>query len=149
MKVVGSRNRKVIYEPLYEPRIYRVRRLKCMRCNQIHHELPDLMVPYKRHSSALISEVIDGSSDEGLDPQQEKRLHHWFNRHSEMFIGLTRRALKVDLGMSDFRESGPAMSKLDTLKSLFHYHHKWLAYLVRLLVNLRLWPQTRSVWLSS
>ncbi|MGI6649770.1 MAG: DUF6431 domain-containing protein [Bacillota bacterium] len=34
-----------------------IRRLRCRHCHRIHHELPDILVPYKRHSSESIESV--------------------------------------------------------------------------------------------
>jgi hypothetical protein len=36
-----------------------IRRLKCPKCERIHHELPDCLVPYKRHCAEIIEEIID------------------------------------------------------------------------------------------
>ena len=32
-----------------------VRRLRCLDCKKISHELPDMVVPYKRHESDIIA----------------------------------------------------------------------------------------------
>ena len=139
----------MIHEPESVPSTYRIRRLKCLHCNKIHHELPDFIVPYKRYSSDLISNVIEGNDDTRMDPQQIKKLHHWFALRLKSFVGLVRRAFKVDLNLAVSHEPDGTLSNLDWLKSCFHHHPNWLAHLVRLLVNLKLWPHTRSVWLSS
>lgn len=139
----------MIREPESLPRVYRIRRLKCLICNKIHHELPDFMIPYKRYSSELISGFVEGKDDIRIDPQQVKKLHHWFALRLSNFVGLTRRAFKVDLKLAVSHEPDGTLSNLDWLKSCFDNHPNWLAHLVRMLVNLNLWPHTRSVWLSS
>lgn len=139
----------MIHDPESAPTIYRIRRLKCLNCNKIHHELTDFMIPYKRYSSDLISDVIGGKSDSDMDPQQVKKIHHWFALRLRSLVGLARRAFKVDLNLAVSHEPDGTLSNLDWLKSCFAYHPNWLAHLVRLLVNLNLWPHTRSVWLSS
>jgi hypothetical protein len=35
-----------------------IRRLRCRDCNKTHHELPDLLVPYKRHGAETIEGII-------------------------------------------------------------------------------------------
>ena len=61
-KVIGSRNRKVL--ELDETRgdlqekVLRIRRLQCRSCLKIHHELPDILVLYKRHAAATIEAVL-------------------------------------------------------------------------------------------
>jgi len=40
-----------------------VRRVKCKRCNRIHHVLPDIVVPYKRYDAETIEKIIEGNQD--------------------------------------------------------------------------------------
>ena len=40
--------------------IYHIRRLRCAPCNRIHHELPDCIVPYKRHCAETIEAITNG-----------------------------------------------------------------------------------------
>ena len=37
-----------------------IRRMSCAPCNRIHHELPDCMVPYKRHCAETIEKITSG-----------------------------------------------------------------------------------------
>jgi len=57
LKIIGSRNRKVV-EAGKKVQIYVIRRLRCKKCGKIHHELPDLLVPYKRHCAQTIEQII-------------------------------------------------------------------------------------------
>lgn len=38
-----------------------LRRLQCKGCGKIHHELPDVVVPYKRHITETIEKIISGN----------------------------------------------------------------------------------------
>ena len=40
-----------------------IRRLFCAECKRIHHELPECIVPYKRHCAETIKKLIKDSSD--------------------------------------------------------------------------------------
>lgn len=57
MKVIGSRHRMVYRQDGTSISLV-IRRLKCSSCRKIHHELPDLVVPYKRYEAAVIEEII-------------------------------------------------------------------------------------------
>jgi len=39
-------------------------RLRCEQCGKVHHELPDVVVPYKRHCAETIEKVIEGKVEE-------------------------------------------------------------------------------------
>jgi hypothetical protein len=41
-----------------------IRRLYCGDCNRIHHELPDCIVPYKRHCAETIEKIVSGKTDD-------------------------------------------------------------------------------------
>ncbi|WP_252183451.1 DUF6431 domain-containing protein [Rossellomorea vietnamensis] len=54
---MGSRERK-LKDERGMARTFIIRRLRCQQCNKIHHELPDLMIPYKRYAADVIEETI-------------------------------------------------------------------------------------------
>ena len=37
----------------------RIRRMKCYACGKLHHELPDILVPYKHYAAEVIENVVD------------------------------------------------------------------------------------------
>ncbi|MGB4509265.1 MAG: DUF6431 domain-containing protein, partial [Syntrophomonadaceae bacterium] len=45
LKVIGSRPRKCV-NSVGERITLIIRRLRCVKCQRIHHELPDMLVPY-------------------------------------------------------------------------------------------------------
>ena len=61
LEVIGSRQRKYI-NGLGEQIILIIRRLCCDNCKRVHHELPDILVPYKRYGSESIEAVITGDT---------------------------------------------------------------------------------------
>ena len=40
-----------------------IRRLRCASCGKIHHELPDILVPYKRHCAETIEDIINNEAE--------------------------------------------------------------------------------------
>ncbi len=117
-----------------------IRRLQCTECSRISHELPDVVVPYKRYESDVISEVLnesvdpeDGSCSAELSTIQRWKL--WFFLLSEYFGG-TVRALMELMDIKPFVRL--------PLYPLFRQTDGWLKVLVRNLVNSGRWRQTRS-----
>lgn len=106
--------------------------MKCQSCLKIHHELPDLIVPYKRYCAEIIVKTISDSSD-GIDtfPGETStliRLRVWFKLLREYISRVREHYLllfKIDLYSINLNTSGG------------------LKIIVRILVNLNLWPQTR------
>ncbi len=54
-----------------------IRRLICGRCGRLHHELPDIVVPYKRHSAQTIEAMISGS-EVGEEKRTVQRIVAWW-----------------------------------------------------------------------
>ena len=44
-------------------KILTIRRLYCPACEKIHHELPDILIPYKRHCAETIINIITGNDE--------------------------------------------------------------------------------------
>ncbi|MBN2900015.1 MAG: hypothetical protein JXO44_14700 [Clostridia bacterium] len=146
MKVIGSRNRKLFFfftATDGETRTYRIRRLRCTVCHKIHHELPDFMVPFKRLSTEAISRIIEGNDLLQISSKIITNTFQWFEQKADTFIGLTKRICKHDLMEPVFFQPDETLSKLEWLKVAFSHHDKWLAHLVRMIVNRGLWPHTR------
>jgi len=80
-KSIGSRPRKII-EAGHHVRILIIRRLRCNKCTKIHHELPDILIPYKRHSAETIESVIDSKSGKdtvaAVDDNTVRRIKLWW-----------------------------------------------------------------------
>ena len=61
LTVRGLRQRVLIFEDgdIDKKEKLMIRRLFCSECNRIHHELPDCIVPYKRHCANTIIKLIE------------------------------------------------------------------------------------------
>jgi hypothetical protein len=55
--VIGVRKRKLINAEIDKQTLV-IRRLRCKECRVIHHELPDIVVPYKRHCAETIERIV-------------------------------------------------------------------------------------------
>jgi hypothetical protein len=149
LSVIGSRPRKYL-ESTGEPSVLVIRRLRCTKCRRIHHELPDILVPYKRYRSASIEAVLplDTPLVVAADESTLYRWHQWFLELLQYWIGcLASIALRFGIEIEEDSECPPQSS----LRELFSYVGSasgWLARIVRSVVNANLWVQTRSAWMS-
>ena len=90
-----------------------IRRLRCDLCKRIHHELPDILVPYKRHCSQSIEQVITG--EKGLsvvaDESTINRWKEWFRALAGYFLGcLISIAARFTKGAAEERSELPGSS---------------------------------------
>ena len=78
MRVIGSRDRKVIGRD-GQWQTFVIRRLRCKGCGHIHHELPDFLIPYKRHCTETIEEVVSDKGPENiLSRPTAARIRAWW-----------------------------------------------------------------------
>ena len=147
LKVVGSRKRTCIYGS-GEKTILVIRRLGCIQCNRVHHELPDILVPYKRHVRESIEAVVSGDSalSVSADECTLGRWKSWFNDMCDYFQGCLK-SIAIRSGLESVEDkSGLPKSKL---QRIWHYVGDapgWLARTVRPIVNTNLWTHTRSAF---
>lgn len=148
LKSIGSRIRKV-KDSFGDTIKLRIKRLRCRTCNKIHHELPDLIVPYKRYNSNCIESVV--TDDKALTvPADESTLLRWkawFNKSTHHFSGCLV-SIAIQTGKGSVEDSYDSMSLLQRL-----WHHVgdaegWLARVVRPIVNSNNWVHTRSAFVT-
>ena len=65
-----------------------IRRLCCHKCNRLHHELPDCLVPYKRHCAQTIEAVINGGAHTEFCARLKHRVRRWWKAVKKYFIGV-------------------------------------------------------------
>lgn len=148
LKAIGSRKRGCI-NSLGEKTILRIRRLRCIDCERIHHELPDMLVPYKRHVRESIEAVITGEAEISViaDESTLKRWQNWFFEIADYLHGcLVSIIIRYDLKESVEGLSSLAQSKLHRIWQHVGDAPEWLARVVKPVANLNLWPYTRSAF---
>ena len=140
MEVVGSRKR-ILREADGSSTSLIVRRLKCMHCQQIHHELPDCIVPYKRHCVETVEEILSGTDSQtyACETSTAIRLRAWFSLLREYFENALE-ALK-----HLYKQDERIQQELSSLIPLCpaSLAAGWLKMLVRFIVNSGFWLQTR------
>ena len=120
----GKRKRKYIDADGIR-QILIIRRLRCCDCKHIHHELPDILVPYKRHCAETIEKIIDDRIDDAdIGELTIRRIRNWWN---------DLRVYKLGILASLSAKFGMAFGNPPKLKEV-----------VRALANANLWVSTRS-----
>ena len=144
LEVIGSRKRGV-RQGDGETTILVIRRLRCRNCRRIHHELPDILVPYKRYASAAIEAILDDNATEiCCENSSISRIKSWFAEVSEYIAGCLP-AIAARLGLKIKLRSGPARQRI---KDLVGQAAGWMARTVRTMVNTNNWLHTRSAFMS-
>ncbi|NSW92618.1 MAG: transposase [Firmicutes bacterium] len=144
LKVIGSRKRRA-WQGDGERMILVVRRLRCLNCRKIHHELPDILVPYKRYTSAAIEAIIDDNTTEiCCENSSIYRIKNWFTE-AEAYIAGCLSAIAFRLGLETKFRTGPARKRI---KDMMGEATGWLARTVRTIVNTNNWLHTRSAFMS-
>jgi len=106
-----------------------IRRLRCEQCGKVHHELPDVVVPYKRHCAETIEKVIEGKVEEVCCEESTiRRIKEWWAECRQYFQSVLA---------SLARKYGTVFYGEPTPKEI-----------VRAVANAHLWVHTRSVFLS-
>ena len=57
------------------PRWFRLRRLRCPSCGQLHLEMPDLMEPKKHYEAQVISDTVAG--EDSICPAEDSTIRRW------------------------------------------------------------------------
>jgi hypothetical protein len=125
LKVIGSRSRMVI-DGGGTTQSITIRRLRCGTCGKIHHELPDIVIPYKRYCAETIEKIIAGEEKSvSCDGKAIWRIRAWWAAcilYFESVMASLREKYGVEINVSAPKE------------------------IVRAVVNAHLWPHTRSAY---
>jgi hypothetical protein len=147
--VIGSRSRKYLNKA-GEKNTLIIRRLSCVNCKKIHHELPDMLVPYKRYDSESIEAVVvrNDKLDVAVDESTIIRWKNWFKVISHHFIGCL-----ISVAARYEKETVVDLSILpkSVLERIFYFVGNscfWLSRVVRIVVNLNNWVHTRSAFMT-
>ncbi|MDR1439038.1 MAG: DUF6431 domain-containing protein [Clostridiales bacterium] len=140
--VIGSRMRGYVDEAGNKCAVS-IRRLRCKDCGRIHHELPDFLVPYRRHCAETVERIVDGDAGgTSCECSTLRRIGRWFGERAGHFLGCLESAA-VRLGIAIVGGTAP---KLRRARDSLGGRRGWLGRLVRVAANTNLWPHTRSAY---
>lgn len=140
-----ARRRRIWIQSTGEITHLLIRRLKCTACGRIHHELPDLLVPYKRHEAASIERAVSNppAADIAVEESTLNRWRRWFAWWAEYAKGCLE-SIACRFGLPVEASPKPLQAALHPLGHLLGDAPRWLARAVRPIANANLWVHTRS-----
>jgi hypothetical protein len=128
LEIIGSRKRKVI-DSDGAVRTLVIRRLRCEECGVVHHELPDMVAPYKRHCMQTIEKIIgDEAAAVCCEESTIRKIKEWWTACRLYFESVTA-SLAEKHRMVFSKYSAPRE-------------------IIRAVANTHLWVHTRSAFLS-
>lgn len=139
LSVVGSRPR-VWFKSSGEKAKLIIRRLYCKSCGRIHHELPDLLVPYRRYDAKSIEGAVSEPPRTDIAAEESTLLRWkcWFLSWAIYAAGcLQSVAMRFHLPVAC-----PSERLQSALQRIGHYVGDaagWLKRVVRPIVNSNLW----------
>jgi len=147
--VIGSRPR-VWYQSSGGRSILIIRRLRCESCSKIHHELPDLLVPYKRYDAESIEGVLNEPPrrDIAVDESTLSRWKLWFASWV-MYAQGCLQMISIRYNLPVENSSDRPQSALQRLGQFVGNSDGWLSRIVRPIANSHLWIHTRSAFMSA
>jgi len=124
LKAIGIRDRYLINSAGDKDTLV-IRRLRCTVCHKIHHELPDMVIPYKRHCAETVEKVVSGDvEDVCCDFRIEARIRAWWAAFRVYFENI-RASLRMKYGAAFPPDPTPRE-------------------IVRAVANANLWVHTRT-----
>lgn len=143
LRVIGSRPRTWVQESGVKAKII-IRRLRCVDCRKIHHELPNILVPYRRHEAQVIEAAVTGEpTSADVEESTLRRWRNWFRTWEPYAVGCLR-SLAHRFPWTVKGVSAPSQAALHVNGRIIKMAQGWLAQVVRILANLHLWLHTRS-----
>jgi len=117
---------------------------------KIHHELPDLLVPYKRYDSESIEGVLNEPPrrDIGVDESTLSRWKLWFAAWVVYAQGCLQ-LISIRYNLPVENSSDCPQSALQRLGQFVGTADGWLRRTVRPIANSYLWLHTRSAFMSA
>ncbi len=147
--MTGSRKR-VWYKSCGERATLIIRRLYCERCRSIHHELPDLLVPYRRYDASSIEGVV-AEKDQNIVAADESTIARWRSWFLAWSVYAVRclAAIAARFALPVRCSSAPSQSAHQEIGRYVEAEDGWLSRAVRRMTNSQFWLQTRSAFLSA
>lgn len=139
LSVIGSR-RRVWYQRSGDRSVLIIRRLHCEMCAKIHHELPDLLVPYKRYDAESIESTVEdpSHSDVAADESTIIRWKAWFSVWGPYAVKCLE-SISIQYNLPVNPSSLSTGSVLQQLGRFVGSASKWLCRVVRPIGNSQLW----------
>ncbi|NJP38651.1 hypothetical protein HCN83_13815 [Bacillus luteus] len=135
-----------------ESRTFVIRRLRCDQCQTIHHELPALIIPYKRYAAAVIETAVLPASHlaVAVDESTLVRWRKWFLDLVQYWLFILQ-SLRIQLEWHETSTVDLSSQRLPVHQRVGQWVGKtrgWLGSLVHPVANHHFWIHTRSAFLT-
>ncbi|MFD1673188.1 DUF6431 domain-containing protein [Alicyclobacillus fodiniaquatilis] len=145
LRFIGNRKRTWIQSSGDKFKLV-IRRLRCTDCNKIHHELPNFLVPYRRHEAQSIEDVVmDRAMPVGIEESTIRRWRQWLNPFALYAAGCLE-SIAHRFHWTVESSSAHPQTALHRIGRIVGSGVGWLARAVRPIANLHLWRSTRSAF---
>ncbi len=113
-------------------------------CGKIHHELPAMLVPYRRHVGESMEAVLEGHPflNTPADESTLRRWRLWFTELVLRFLGILEAAARISATKTDTALF--AGNALQRIRFYLGDAGGWLGRLVQTTVKSNNWVHTRS-----
>jgi hypothetical protein len=124
--------------------------MRCTTCGRVHHELPDILVPYKRHCCESIEKVVEGGEQLSVpaDESTINKWRRWFKDQGSRFLGCL---ISIATRFHGYTVEDLSHLPRSVLYGIFQFtgsQPMWLAKAVRSVANSNNWLHTRSAFMS-
>ena len=127
LAVIGTRERRY-FDNDDTKVVLVIRRLRCKGCRVIHHELPDILIPYKRHCADTVEYIVNGENGNVCcDDRTIARIRAWWEA-CRLYFENALASLREKYGLTF--QPNPTPREI-----------------VRAVANAHLWPHTRTAFL--
>ena len=92
--LMRSNRKRTLIDIYGDKAIFIIRRLFCCNCKRIHHEVPDCIVPYKRHCADTIENIIGGRLRAACDERTTPRIKAWWAAVRTYFMNILQSLTK-------------------------------------------------------
>ncbi|NLY04544.1 DUF6431 domain-containing protein [Candidatus Sordicultor fermentans] len=98
-----DRRKRVLLDHNGKRWVFSLRRLRCQKCKRMHIELPDIFIPYKRYSAAVIESVIEEkTSGAPYEERTRQKICSWYRRVKSHLLGVWQQQVKLGLASPGF-----------------------------------------------
>jgi len=116
-----------------ETRSFSLRRLRCIICQKLHTEIPDIIQPYKHYDSHTIQSVLDDSEDAKMCVADNSTIRRWKADFAKAEPDIEQRLASVYAQQTD--EKAPLVFLGMILSAIRATVERWLAFVMKLLIN--------------
>ena len=124
---------RMLKDLLGEVMSFFVRRLRCIDCEKLHTELPNIIQPYRHYSSDTIQAVLDDSVDASACAADNSTIRRWKTEFTSAEPDIDQRLAAVYAQATD--EKVPISSTVQVLGKIKVKIKRWLAFVMELLIN--------------